>query len=215
MRGAPRLSVSPSASASCKNRSTTGWNGSTRARTRTRASERANERANDYEEVMLFHDVKVHASASALAREDQLAWKLAAVAADPVPLEPAVREMIVNRIIDNAGVAIAAINRHPVVSARAMALGHTNSDHSNDNHSKGKGATVIGGPSNQRVIPEWAAWANGTAVPELGMTDTLLAADFGHPGDNIPPIFAVAQPMKRSGADHARGIATASALPSN
>src|SRR5260221_11790286 len=118
MRGAPRLSVSPSASASCKNRSTTGWNGSTRARTRTRASERANERANDYEEVMLFHDVKVHASASTLAREDQLAWKLAAVAAGPGPLEPAAREMIVNRITCNTDSAHAPLHRHPACSAR-------------------------------------------------------------------------------------------------
>src|SRR5260370_35377664 len=101
MRGAPRLSVSPSASASCKNRSTTGWNGSTRARTRTRtrASERANERANDYEEVMLFHDVKVHASASTLAREDQLAWKLAAGAAAPAPLGPPERGVGVDGLI--------------------------------------------------------------------------------------------------------------------
>src|SRR5260221_9703027 len=133
MRGAPRLSVSPSASASCKNRSTTGWNGSTRARTRTRASERANERANDYEEVMLFHDVKVHASASTLAREDQLAWKLAAVAADPVPLEPAVQEMIVNRIIDKAGVAIPALNRQPGVSSPRIALGPSKQDPFKDN----------------------------------------------------------------------------------
>jgi 2-methylcitrate dehydratase len=32
--------------------------------------------------------------------------------------------MIINRVIDNASVAIAAINRRPVVSARGMALGH-------------------------------------------------------------------------------------------
>src|SRR5260221_12321173 len=126
MRAAPRSSVSPSASASCRNHFMTNSSGNMRAKTRTKASERADEQ----EEVMLLHDVKVHASASTLAREDQRACRLAAVAADPVPLEPAVREMIVNRIIDNAGVAIAAINRHPVVSARAMALGHTNSDHS-------------------------------------------------------------------------------------
>src|SRR5260221_12052014 len=107
MRGAPRLSVSPSASASCKNRSTTGWNGSTRARTRTRASERANERANDYEEVMLFHDVKVHASASTLAREDQLAWKLAAVAAGPGSFATAVREMVLKPTIDKTRAAVA------------------------------------------------------------------------------------------------------------
>src|ERR1700682_2739689 len=153
---------------------------------------------------MLFHDVKVHASASTLAREDQLAWKLAAVAADPVPLEPAVQEMIVNRIIDNTGVAIAAINRRPVVSARAMALGH-----SKDSRSKGNGATVGGVPSDHRVSPEWAAWANGTAVRELDMHDTFLAADFAHPGDNIPPIIAVAQATNRSGNDLLRGIATA------
>ncbi len=148
---------------------------------------------------MLFHDVRVHASASPLAREDQLAWKLAAVAADPVPLEPEVQEMIVNRIIDNAAVAIAAINRPPVVSARAMALGH----------SKDNGATVLGVPSDHRVSPEWAAWANGTAVRELDMHDTFLAADFAHPGDNIPPILAVAQAMNRSGRDLLCGIAAA------
>src|SRR5258706_12827908 len=102
MRGAPRLSVSASARASCKNRSTTGWNGSTRARTRTRASERANERANDYEEVMLFHDVKVHASASTLAREDQLAWKLAAVTTDPASFGAPPREMDGKRLDDTA-----------------------------------------------------------------------------------------------------------------
>ena len=148
---------------------------------------------------MLIHDVRVHASASSLAREDQFAWKLAEVAADPVPLEPEVQEMIVNRIIDNAGVAIAAINRAPVVSARAMALAHA----------KATGATVFGVASDQRFSPEWAAWANGTAVRELDMHDTFLAADFAHPGDNIPPILAVAQAMNRSGHDLLRGIATA------
>lgn len=153
---------------------------------------------------MLFHEVRVHPSASKLPREDQLAWKLAAVASDPVPLEPAVEEMIVNRIIDNAAVAIAAINRPPVVSARAMALGHPACDRSKD-----AGATVLGVPSDRRVSPEWAAWANGTAVRELDMHDTFLAADFAHPGDNIPPILAVAQAMNRSGHDLLRGIATA------
>jgi len=148
---------------------------------------------------MLVHDVRVHASASPLAREGQLAWKLATVAADPVPLETEVQEMIVNRIIDNAAVGIAAMNRQPVVSARAMALGLR----------KDGGATVLGERSDHRVSPEWAAWANGTAVRELDMHDTFLAADFAHPGDNIPPILAVAQAMNRSGRDLLRGIAAA------
>ena len=113
-------------------------------------------------------------------------------------MEKDVAAMIVNRIIDNAAVAIAAINRHPVVSARDMALGHPRKD----------GATVFGVPATKRVSPEWAAWANGTAVRELDMHDTFLAADYSHPGDNIPPILAVAQTMGKSGRDLIRGIAT-------
>jgi len=43
---------------------------------------------------------------------------------------------------------------------------------------------------NQTFHCEWAAWANGTAVRELDFHDTFLAADYSHPGDNIPPILA-------------------------
>jgi 2-methylcitrate dehydratase len=147
---------------------------------------------------MLMHDVRVHPSKDALAREDQLAWKIAAVAADKVRVQRDVAEMIINRIIDNAAVAVASVNRSAPVSARGMALGHPR---------KG-GATVFGEPARVRVSPEWAAWANGTAVRELDMHDTFLAADYSHPGDNIPPILAVAQAMDRSGADLIRGLAT-------
>ena len=59
-----------------------------------------------------------------------------------------------------------------------------------------------------RVSPEWAAWANGTAVRELDMHDTFLAADYSHPGDNIPPILAVGQQLGMSGAQLLRGLAT-------
>jgi 2-methylcitrate dehydratase len=148
---------------------------------------------------MQIHHVKVHPSKAQLPREEQLAWKMASVAADPVPVQPEVAGQIIDRMIDNAGVAIAAINRSPVVSARAMALGHPRAD----------GATVFGLPSRQRFSPEWAAWANGTAVRELDMHDTFLAADYSHPGDNIPPILAVAQATGRTGKDLIRGIAAA------
>ncbi len=147
---------------------------------------------------MKLHEVKVHPSTAKLPREDQLAWKIASVAADRVPVERDVAAMIVNRMIDNAAVAIAAINRRPVVSARDAALGHKLRD----------GATVFGVASRVQVSPEWAAWANGTAVRELDMHDTFLAADYSHPGDNIPPILAVAQTMGRSGRELIRGIAT-------
>ena len=147
---------------------------------------------------MQIHNVKVHPSTTHLRREDQLAWKIAAVATDRVAVDRDVTDMIINRMIDNASVAIASVNRRPVMSARDMALGHTR---------KG-GATVFGVPAGKRVSPEWAAWANGTAVRELDYHDTFLAADYSHPGDNIPPILAVAQTLEKNGKDLIRGIAT-------
>ncbi len=150
---------------------------------------------------MQMHDVRVHPSKSKLPREDQLAWKIAGVAADPVDVPAETAEMIVNRVIDNAAVAIASVNRHPCMSARDMALAHP--------MAPGRaGATVFGMDPAVRVSPEWAAWANGTAVRELDMHDTFLAADYSHPGDNIPPILAVGQQLGLSGAQLLRGLAT-------
>ena len=151
---------------------------------------------------MQVHDVRVHPSKSNLQREDQLAWRIAAVAADPVAVPADTAEMIVNRVIDNAAVAIASVNRHPCMSARDMALGHP------VRAGRHGGATVFGMADTVRVSPEWAAWANGTAVRELDMHDTFLAADYSHPGDNIPPVLAVAQTLEKSGADLLRGLAT-------
>lgn len=147
---------------------------------------------------MKMHEVHVHPSKSLLKRDDQLAWKIAGVAADRVAVEKDVAAMIINRIIDNASVAIASVNRAPIVAARDMALGHA----------RRGGASLFGLPARKTVSPEWAAWANGTAVRELDYHDTFLAADYSHPGDNIPPILAVAQTMERSGRDLIRGIAT-------
>jgi 2-methylcitrate dehydratase len=146
---------------------------------------------------MILHDVRTYKSAEPLARQDQLAWKLAAVATDPVPVEPDVVEMIGNRVIDNAAVAAASVARHPIRTARAQALGHPST----------KGASIFGLPSDTLVSPEWAAWANGTAVRELDFHDTFLAADYSHPGDNIPPILAVAQAKGCDGAALVRGLA--------
>ncbi|HVE21054.1 MAG TPA: MmgE/PrpD family protein [Acidocella sp.] len=147
---------------------------------------------------MTNHEVRVYPSKAALPREAQLAWKIAGVAADKVPVARDVAAMIINRIIDNAAVAIASVNRRPVVSARGMALGHP----------RKRGATLFGAPARVTVSPEWAAWANGTAVRELDYHDTFLAADYAHPGDTIPPILAVAQSLGKSGRDLIRGIAT-------
>ncbi|QEP06795.1 MmgE/PrpD family protein [Glutamicibacter sp. ZJUTW] len=148
---------------------------------------------------MINHPVRVYRSEENLARENQLAHKIAKVAADPVEVTSEVTEMIINRIIDNASVAIASLNRGPIVAARAQALTHAPS-------TGGKGASVFG--ISEKVSPEWAAWANGVAVRELDYHDTFLAAEYSHPGDNIPPILAVAQHTGASGKDLIRGIAT-------
>ena len=148
---------------------------------------------------MKLHTVKVHPSKSNLPKADQLAYKIAAMAADNTPIDPAARDMVVNRIIDNASVAIASVNRTPVANARSQALAHPRTN----------GATVFGQPNNERFDAEWAAWANGTAVRELDFHDTFLAADYSHPGDNLPPILAVAQQCGRSGADVVRGALAA------
>tara|TARA_R100000005_G_scaffold88747_1_gene58808 strand:- start:2657 stop:4201 length:1545 start_codon:yes stop_codon:yes gene_type:complete len=147
---------------------------------------------------MKRHSVRTYKSSDMLPREDQLAWKIAEVASDNVPLDNDVVEMIGNRMIDNASVAVASLARHPIISARAQAI----------SHERGVGATIFGLASNRRFSPEWAAWANGVAVRELDYHDTFLAADYSHPGDNIPPILAVAQHCGLSGEDLIRGIAT-------
>ena len=146
------------------------------------------------------HNVRVYKSAEVLPREQQLAWKIAEVAADPVEVTPEVTEMIINRVIDNASVAAASLNRAPIVSARAQALAHPVS-------TGGTGSSIFG-LDREKSSPEWAAWANGVAVRELDYHDTFLAAEYSHPGDNIPPILAVAQHVGSDGRALVRGIAT-------
>jgi len=151
---------------------------------------------------VIQHDVRVHPSSDRLAREDQLAWKLAEVAADPVAVDTDVTEMVVNRVIDNASVAVASLNRSPAVTARDQARAHTVV-----RRSGAQGASVFG-VDQVRVSPEWAAWANGVAVRELDYHDTFLAAEYSHPGDNIPALLAVAQHLGSNGHDLVRAIAT-------
>ncbi|MEV5040431.1 MmgE/PrpD family protein [Microbacterium sp. LMI1x-1-1.1] len=147
------------------------------------------------------HHVRVYRSDEPLPREEQLAYKIAQVAVDPVAVESDVIDMIMNRIIDNAAVAAASLTRRPVSAARSQALSHPVS-------TGGHGGTVFGVDNETRTSPEWAAWANGVAVRELDYHDTFLAAEYSHPGDNIPAILAVAQHVGADGAALVRGLAT-------
>ena len=148
---------------------------------------------------MILHKVRVWPSKKNLPKKKQLAWKIAEIANDNSKLNKKAIEVAINRIIDNASVAIASLNRKSVVSSREMALSHP----------KKNGATLFGVNSKLKFDCEWAAWSNSTAVRELDFHDTFLAADYSHPGDNIPPLLAVAQQKKKSGLDLLRGILTA------
>jgi len=148
---------------------------------------------------LIIHKVKVYPSKIKLDKKKQLAWKIAEIASDNAKLNTKSVDMVINRIIDNASVAIASLNRKSVISSREMAIAH----------SRKNGATIFGVNSNLKFDCEWAAWTNGTAVRELDFHDTFLAADYSHPGDNIPPLLAVAQQNKKSGLDLLRGIITA------
>ena len=148
---------------------------------------------------MILHKVKVYPSKITLPKEKQFAWKIAEIANDNSKLNKDAIEMAISRIIDNASVAIASLNRKPVISAREMAL----------KHPRKNGANLFGVNSKLKFDCEWAAWSNGTAVRELDFHDTFLAADYSHPGDNIPPLIAVAQQNKKGGLDLLRGIITA------
>src|ERR1043166_6158508 len=129
---------------------------------------------------MVVHEVRVHPSAARLPREAQLTWKLAELAAAAPPPEAAVAAMVACRVVDNAGVALAAINRQPVATARVMALAHP----------RPHGATLFGLPAAIRVQAEWACWANATAVRELDFHDCVSPG--AHPANpantSLPPV---------------------------
>jgi 2-methylcitrate dehydratase len=96
---------------------------------------------------MIDHEVRTYPSWARLARKDQLAWKLAAVATDPVEVTDEVTEMVINRVIDDAAVAAASVARGPVRAAREQGLRHPATP----------GAAVWGAAREVRISPEWAA----------------------------------------------------------
>ena len=100
--------------------------------------------------------VKVHPSSANLKKQDQLAWHIAEIATDKSKVSGDAIDMVINRLIDNASVAIASFYRKPVASAREMALAHPSKN----------GSTIFGIDTKQKFHCEWAAWANGTAVRE-------------------------------------------------
>lgn len=150
---------------------------------------------------MKTHIVKAEKKSGSLKKEDQLAWKIALLASKTKDSDlPAdVVDMVKNRIIDNAAIAMAAVNEHAVVVARDKALA-----------SRGTGkATIYGLTQKDTFGPREAAFVNAVAVRFRDQDDTYLAAEYSHPDDNISPLLAIAQQLDVSGKDLIHGIAVA------
>ena len=147
---------------------------------------------------MKSYPIKIQQPGQKLDKEEQLAWRIASMASQDWNLTNAISEMVGNRIIDNAGVAVAAINREAVKIARSQAMQFQNDT----------GATLFGLDHNKKFDCQWAAWANAVAVRELDFHDNIMAKETCHPGDCIPTILAVAQQKNCDGEDLIKAIAT-------
>ncbi|MGI9417365.1 MAG: MmgE/PrpD family protein [Geminicoccaceae bacterium] len=148
---------------------------------------------------MIEHLVRPQKPGERLPREEQLAWKIAAMAADQAPLDPEAAEMATMRIIDDWAVSIAALDRPSVISAQGAALAYP----------REQSASLIGLGRRVRVDPFWAGYANATAIRELDFNDSFFAVDSSHPGDVIGPIAAIAEARGLRGSALLRAIVTA------
>jgi len=142
--------------------------------------------------------IKIQKPGEKLEVKEQLAWRIATMSSQEWELTTDIIEMVGNRIIDNAGVAIAALNRDAVKIARAQAMQFENKN----------GATIFGLENKNKYDCQWAAWANAVAVRELDFHDNIMAKETCHPGDCIPTILAVAQQKNCNGEDLVKAIAT-------
>ena len=114
---------------------------------------------------MKSYTIKLQKPGTKLEKENQLAWLIANMAAEDWNLTKEISDMVGNRIIDNAGVAIAALNNKAVKIARAQAMKFENNS----------GSTLFGLDQNKKYDCQWAAWANAVAVRELDFHDNIMA----------------------------------------
>ena len=83
---------------------------------------------------MKTHSVKLQKPGKKIGKKNHLAWLIAKMASEGWNLNKDIINMVGNRIIDNKGVAVAAVNRDAVKIARAQAMQFENRS----------GATLIG-----------------------------------------------------------------------
>ena len=143
-------------------------------------------------------NINIQQPGEKVKKENQLAYRIAVMSSEEWNLTDEITEMVGNRIIDNAGVAVTALNREAVKISRAQAMQFENKN----------GATLFGLEDNKKYDCQWAAWANAVAVRELDFHDNIMAKETCHPGDCIPTILAVAQQKNCNGEDLIKAIAT-------
>lgn len=93
----------------------------------------------------------------------------------------------VRRVVDSYGCALGAFGAEPPQIARRLAQRARAAD----------GASLWG--TDERVLPEYAAFANGTAVRHLDFNDAYPGTG-GHPSDMVAAVVAAAEQAASSGA---------------
>ena len=71
---------------------------------------------------MKTHSVKLQKPGKKIGKKNHLAWLIAKMASQDWNLNKDIIDMVGNRIIDNTGVAVAALNRESVKIARAQSM---------------------------------------------------------------------------------------------
>ena len=111
-------------------------------------------------------------------------------------LSPEVVAACKDRILDTLGCVAGGYDHPASVAARKLAARYT----------MDTPATIFG--SGDRVAPEMAAFANGTMLRVLDMSDTYRVKCGGHPSDIMSAAFAAAEIAGSDGKDLIAAIAT-------
>ena len=91
---------------------------------------------------MKTYSIKIQKPGKKIDKKNHLAWLIAKMASQDWNFNKDIIDMVGNRIIDNTGVAVAALNREAVKIARAQAMQFENKN----------GATLIGLNSKKNLI---------------------------------------------------------------
>ncbi len=147
------------------------------------------------------HQIRIERKPNEFLPRDQFAWKLGAFAVNATlnQVPQAARDMICNRIIDVAGVALHAVNHDAVVAARWL-----------QNEVAGCGRSrMFGAPAHFLYPASAAAFVNAVAGRDDDWHDCYLKAEYSHPADTISALIAKAQEVGASGVDLMLAIAIA------